>query len=476
MDDYEDDQEDPSSREQVAAPPSRPPRPDPSLLNTGALQGLFPETPELELPKSPVDPQRKWNAFAANVLRGSTLAEGLSHGMGAMVDQENKDSELYQRYLPLVMDAKAKRAAAKLQQQQIQQKMLSGWNTALLQNTSALLAQPGGVNPASVSQIVSGLVRSGQVPPQVAQSFVQQLPQDPEELRGYLSRAAIAAADPWRGVKAPTVKGVREGEKLVSIAPDGRTASTLLDNPKAKEPSDALMKFMKEANIDPNSTKGQQLIAQYGQKISSHAPPNQQTVIMKEENAEAKKVGEFHGEQYATLQKGGMEAQRKLATLARANQFLAKVNTGKLAPLLKDVAGYAQEFGIKLDPNLGDKEALESLTNEMAMQARNPSGGAGMPGAMSDSDREFLKNTVPGLSKTKNGNIRIIETMRQLARRDIEVAQLAAKYRAENGHIDTGFQTYLQKWSDANPMFSPATSVAPKSANIQDLVDQSKRK
>lgn len=477
---YEDDEDVTQAAAEPREEPTAPARPvsaGPSTfgLSAGALSGLFPELPDVEIPKSPVDPRQKHLAFAAAVLKGRTLGEGLQHGLSAYNDQSNKDAELYQRYLPLAIQAKERRAAQQLQQRQLQQKMLAGWNTSLLQNTSALLAQPGPVNPESVSQIVGGMARTGQVPPQVAQGFLSGLPSDPVALRAYLERAAIAASDPWRAVRVAKPVSVAKDAKLVVPSADGTTATTLVDNTKPEDPKDPMMRFLKELGIDPKSPEAQKWVAQYAEKLSTHQKPNQQTVIMKEENEESKTVGKFHGELYGKLQQSGLDAQSKLGQLARMKQMLVGYNTGKLTPTLKDLAAWGQSFGITLDSKLGEKEAVESLTNGLAMAARNPSGGAGMPGAMSDADRVFLQNTVPGLSKSKNGNVLIIETMRRLARRDIEVAQFAAKYRAAKGHIDTDFAIELQKWADANPLFADmaggATAPsAPDPKRVDELV------
>jgi hypothetical protein len=89
----------------------------------------------------------------------------------------------------------------------------------------------------------------------------------------------------------------------------------------------------------------------------------------------------------------------------------------------------------------------------MALQLRNPSGGAGMPGALSDRDVQFLRAMVPGLAKTPEGNKLIIETARKLSQREIQVAQLARDYRKKKGQLDEGFYDQLKVFSDANPLF-----------------------
>ena len=169
---------------------------------------------------------------------------------------------------------------------------------------------------------------------------------------------------------------------------------------------------------------------------------------------QAKVVGKMFGETYETLQKGAMSANGKLNRLGRMEQLLDGVNTGKLTPTGTEVAAYADSLGFKVDKNLGNKQAAQVLANEMALEARNPSGGAGMPGAMSDPDREFLVQMTPNLSKSPEGLKMIIDTSRKMAQRDQQVAALARTYVEKNGQLDNNFYSELQNWSNANPLFT----------------------
>jgi hypothetical protein len=177
------------------------------------------------------------------------------------------------------------------------------------------------------------------------------------------------------------------------------------------------------------------------------------SVNTSEEKAEAKKVGEGMGEMYVELQKAGAAAPAKLGKFDRMEQLMEGVNTGKLTPAITQVASIAEALGFNIDPKLAPKQALEALANDMTLQMRNPAGGAGMPGALSDADREFLKSMSPGLAKTREGNKLIIQTGRALAKREEEVAKLARTYRKKNGSLDEGFYDELADYSAANPLF-----------------------
>jgi hypothetical protein len=187
-------------------------------------------------------------------------------------------------------------------------------------------------------------------------------------------------------------------------------------------------------------------------------------VTATQEKEESKAVGKFLGEQYADIQKAGIGAQGKLDRAARMEQLLERIGTGKFEGVKKDAAAIGQAFGITIDPNLGDKEAFEALSNQLALEARNPSGGAGMPGAMSDKDREFLVQITPNLTKTPDGNRKIIDTAKKLAKRDADVARMSREYRKKNGTLDEGFFEELRQFSESTPLFGGKPAAKPSSA------------
>jgi len=202
----------------------------------------------------------------------------------------------------------------------------------------------------------------------------------------------------------------------------------------------------------------------------AQAGAGRNSAIFLQEKEENKAVGKMFGEQFGDIQKAGFNAQSKISRLDRLSQMLDGLQTGKLTPAMTNVKATLESLGISVDDKLGAAQAAEAISNEIALQTRNPAGGAGMPGAMSDKDREFLVATVPGLSKTPQGNRLLIETSKKLAQRDQEVAKIARDYRRKNGQLDEGFYDELQRFADANPLFSdmgsaPATPALPAAGN-----------
>ena len=195
--------------------------------------------------------------------------------------------------------------------------------------------------------------------------------------------------------------------------------------------------------------------------------------VTKQEGEEAKAVGKFFGDAYADIQKAGFGAQSKINRYTRLGSLLDGVNTGKFAATGLEVAKAASALGLNIDPNMANKEAAQSLSSEIALELRNPSGGAGMPGAMSDADRQFLANMVPGLATTPDGRKLMMETAIKLAERDKQVAHMAREYRKKNGSIKEGFYDELAQFSAQNPLFRGAPS---QSNNVDALVNKYRSK
>ena len=165
-------------------------------------------------------------------------------------------------------------------------------------------------------------------------------------------------------------------------------------------------------------------------------------------------------------------ANGKIATLNRLETLLSDPNVrqGAGAQAALQAARIAKGvFGIDTE-GLGPAEAVNAISNQFALELRNPSGGAGMPGALSDKDREFLQSLTPGLERTPEGNKLIIDYMKRLAKRDLEIEGLRRDYIKQNKRLDDGFYEKLSEFSEKNPLF-PEASAAPKAAPPSGAID-----
>jgi len=182
------------------------------------------------------------------------------------------------------------------------------------------------------------------------------------------------------------------------------------------------------------------------------------TVNNEQEGSFSKELGKKMAQRYDEIESGAIQANNMNNRLDRLGALLEQVNTGRFAGGVLALKQAARGVGIDLESlgvtdDVGPAEAAKALSNELALQLRNPAGGAGMPGAMSDKDREFLVSMVPGLMNTPEGRRTMVETSKKLNQRSVDVAKMARAYVADNGQLDQGFFTALQMWADENPLF-----------------------
>lgn len=179
------------------------------------------------------------------------------------------------------------------------------------------------------------------------------------------------------------------------------------------------------------------------------------------ETEEQKSLGKARAESFVTLSKAGSAARGKLQQLDAIESLVGNVETSPLTPIGMKAAGYGAAVGLTLDPTLPQKQAADTIVKKMALDARSTADGAGMPGAMSDADREFLLNSVPNLTQTREGRRAVVTVTRRLAKRQQEYATLANQYRKERGTFDEGFEDYARQYFADKPLFTDMGAVAP---------------
>lgn len=179
--------------------------------------------------------------------------------------------------------------------------------------------------------------------------------------------------------------------------------------------------------------------------------------------------------QAATAQQTGRAAATTLGNLNQLEQLYKDPNVanGALAENVSGMKNIASSFGVDVK-GLSSEQAARSLTNQMALQMRSTADGGGMPGSMSDGDRKFLTSMTPDLSRSPEGRAQIMSTSRQIAQRQIQVADLAAQYEQQHGQLDVGFDRQLAEFANSHPLFSGQNAAPPKAAtsNMQDLASQ----
>jgi hypothetical protein len=202
------------------------------------------------------------------------------------------------------------------------------------------------------------------------------------------------------------------------------------------------------------------------------APPPQVNVNTKTEGAFSQAFGKGEGEAASALSNDvGNAAASQLQQLDALKQAVGELqaaggNTGALANLGLKATRITQ--GLGLDPaalglpaNAGPAEVINAVSNKLAMEARNPAGGAGMPGAMSDADRNFLSQTVPNLGDTPQGIAMKIDIAQKAAARKAEMSSAWNSYPNQTQEGWSKFKQEWKKYTDANPLFDATKQPAP---------------
>ena len=195
------------------------------------------------------------------------------------------------------------------------------------------------------------------------------------------------------------------------------------------------------------------------------------------EKAYDQAIGKEMAELNIGIIKGAGTAQNNINTLQRLDQLLQdpSVYQGSGGERILQAKRLAKSIGIDVG-DVGPAEAAQAITAQLALNARSPAGGAGMPGAMSDADRDYLKSMQPGIERTPGGNKLIIDVNRKINQRAVDVEKFRQDYVQRRGRLDEGFYRDLSDWSAKNPMFSAAAPSAPQGGpSIDDLVKKYNR-
>lgn len=141
----------------------------------------------------------------------------------------------------------------------------------------------------------------------------------------------------------------------------------------------------------------------------------------------------------------GRSASSNLTNLQIIAPNLDKLPTGPMYPMILTMENYLQQIGLSVDKRLGPAQATDALLKQMALKMRDPAGGGGMPGALSDADRDFLSKTIPGLASSPQGNKMLVQILSAIEQRKIEEAGIVNRMQSE-GMSSNDIRSALQQY------------------------------
>jgi hypothetical protein len=290
---------------------------------------------------------------------------------------------------------------------------------------------------------------------------------------GTVDRSASRDEPGFAGDVAVNVPSQPVVRALTSMAfPDAygkEQAASLFPKPVAPVAPSGVMKLIQERDALPVGDPRRAILDQAITKQTTQAPAASVTVNNKQESEFGKTVGKEFGDIYTGIIKAEFNAPKTIANYDRIGNLLSEVNTGKFAGGILELKAAAKSLGVDLTA-MGIKDdvvpgqAVKQISNMLALELRNPAGGAGMPGALSDSDRKFLVESIPGIENDPGAIKEMIKYRKLLAKRDQDVGRMAREYRLKNGTFDEGFFDELRVFSEKNPLFSQTTAPAPSAA------------
>jgi hypothetical protein len=146
-------------------------------------------------------------------------------------------------------------------------------------------------------------------------------------------------------------------------------------------------------------------------------------------------------------------AATEMASLTELERLLSQVNTGAFAETRINLGRAASFLGFSDGAEVSAAEAAASIANRLALALRNPAGGEGMPGAMSDADRNFLVSTIPSIQNSPNGWRQMIEIRRRLATAAQEQAEEAERFMREGGR-SRDLPGHMAEWARQRRLFA----------------------
>lgn len=164
-----------------------------------------------------------------------------------------------------------------------------------------------------------------------------------------------------------------------------------------------------------------------------------------------KTVGEGYAKRFLTMQDDAQAAQRTLNGLQVMENAMQDPTfySGSGEAYVNSLKRLGASVGINPD-SVSSVETFNALAKQAALDSMGGSLGTGF----SNADRDFVTEQVPSLSNTPAGNAKLIEIQRKLNQRKLEIAGLARQYAAQHdGRIDTGFDGYVSRWAEQNPLF-----------------------
>ncbi|MFM0020915.1 hypothetical protein [Paraburkholderia azotifigens] len=337
--------------------------------------------------------------------------------------------------------------------------------SALRQGLGSLLTKPD-LSPQDVQGFATTQLQAGAITPQVYQAEMQSMPQDPQQLRQWVSQHYMSALSGETQLHAmlPQYAQINTGPATVAVnqnpmAAGGGVGTVGYTVQNGLSPSDAASPVTVNANGQPTMiTKGQFAAGQGGAPAAGQgaapAVPGQLPGggFSASPPLGADKIAGDAAARYGNLQQAASQAKPLMQTYDLAAQALQSTIAGKGAGAALNVPALLNTFGIQAgSDSLKNNQLLVNYLNSAADQAASSLGLSG-----SDSRLAAAKAGQPDASNMNApALLESIQHVKGLQQAVLDRQQATTNFLAQNGNNASTLPQFETKW---NQSFNPDVS------------------
>jgi hypothetical protein len=183
-------------------------------------------------------------------------------------------------------------------------------------------------------------------------------------------------------------------------------------------------------NLASNIAQGAAEGIQLGAALQPKAP-----LIPPGETAEQTQLGTESAKKIVDIKKQASQALANIDNYDRLINLVEKIDEndfGSFAQFRTDAIKFAKLLGVDTDAikDTSSIEVLNQFANQIVL-----AGLSNFKGAISDGERQFLVDMSAGIGNSKEGNIKILKTLKNIAQRKVLRSQGTDLFRANAGSV-----------------------------------------
>jgi hypothetical protein len=339
--------------------------------------------------------------------------------------------------------------------------------TGLRQGLGSLLTKPD-LSPQDVQNFATTQLQAGAITPQVYQAELQSMPQDPQQLRQWVSQHYMSALSGETQLHAmlPQYAQINTGPATVAVnqnpmAAGGGVGTVGYTVQNGLSPSDAASPVTVNANGQPTMITKAQFAGAQGGAPNGAAPTQGAPAIPGQlpgggfsaaPPVGAQGVADAAGTRYSNLQQAASQAKPLMQTYDLAADNLKSTIAGKGAGAALNVPALLNTFGIQAGSDaVKNNQLLVNYLNSAADQAASSLGLSG-----SDSRLAAAKAGQPDpANMNAPALLESIQHVKGLQQAVLDRANATTNFLAQNGNNTSALPQFENKW---NQSFNPDVS------------------